>query len=178
MNFFLPHWLFLWCSFRCNNATQILEYESYIRKLDYANDNAIFTLTGCLSNCNKYKYKVRALGPVQKSNDDSGEIPANTIELGFYYPTTEHEVREQVPKFEENISLRISEENLKILVLYLYLGVNDSRCWRLPGPTHWPKHLWNLWHINQLVHPKEIVDSLRGNYFVRMTFKILTPCNK
>ena len=84
--------------FRCDNATQFLEYESYIRKLDYANDNAIFNLTGCLSKCHKYKYRARPLGGVQKANEatTSTKIPANAVQLMFYYPTTEHEVREQV----------------------------------------------------------------------------------
>ena len=91
-------WDLSYLSFRCSNATQILEYESYIRKLENANDNGIFGLTGCLSKCHKYKYNARSLGIVQKNNEGTtGQtIPPNTIQLMFMHPTTEHEVREQV----------------------------------------------------------------------------------
>ena len=153
-----------YCSFRCN-GTQIIEYESYIRKLDSANDNAIFDLTGCLSKCHKYKYNVKPLGGVRKFIDGSsgvGIIPANAIQLMFYYPTTEHEVREQVcmiaDEFWKTVQHPVKQNKIHLILVYhLWLGVYGRWCRRFPGLANRTKHLWNVRRSDQLAQTKEMI---------------------
>ena len=80
---------------RCNNSTQFNKYETLTTKLNVANDNEIFEVTGCLSNCHKYKYTAKPLGPVKRTPPRYSGLGLSLI---FYYPATEHEVREQVHK--------------------------------------------------------------------------------
>ena len=159
------------CSCRCKNATQVLEYEQYIRKLDYANDNGIFDLTGCLSRCHKYKYKARSLGIVMKNSKQTGQdISPNTIQLSFYFPTTEHEVREQVwDQFNLEMVLKSKLINY-LLVLHLWLGIDGSWCWRFPGLAHRPKHLWNIWHFDHLAHAKEMTEKKQNACTKRLSW--------
>ena len=79
--------------FRCNTAIQFEQYDTFIKKLFIANDNEIFELTGCLSNCHKYKYNLKALGPISKHKVEN---PTSALKLLFYYPATEHSVYNQV----------------------------------------------------------------------------------
>ena len=79
--------------FRCKNETQLKTYVTYGKKLYNANDNEMFELTGCLSNCHKYKYKLEAVSLITKIREDTLK---SAINIALYYPATEHKVYKQV----------------------------------------------------------------------------------
>ena len=85
-----------------------------VQKLDVANDNEIFDITGCLSNCHKYKYFSK---PTTSIYSDPTPNRTSALTLRFYYPATEHEVREQVREHVRNTSY--TKENKLITFQYI-----------------------------------------------------------
>ena len=64
-------------------------------ELKSANDTEIFKLTGCLSKCDKYSYRIYAR-PVLEPTDCKGLNNTMKVYLGF--TSGIHEIREQVVK--------------------------------------------------------------------------------
>ena len=74
-----------------------MEYEKLNIELYKANDKKIYEMTGCLSKCNKYAYKVWPMTDLRPIDDLEMRF-GSRIWLMFYLPTGETEVREQVRK--------------------------------------------------------------------------------
>ena len=75
------------------------------RQLFNADENEIFTLTGCLSQCDKYAYNIQPTGGMQYMCEGDGEewqrildFDRNSLRLLLYFSKAEHELREQVNK--------------------------------------------------------------------------------
>ena len=62
-------------------------------ELKSANDTEIFKLTGCLSKCDKYSYKIYARSALEPT-DCKGLN--NTMKVLFGFTSGIHEIREQV----------------------------------------------------------------------------------
>ena len=73
-----------------------MEYERLNGELLYANEKKIHEMTGCLSKCDKYAYKIWPVTDLRKSSADKSS--GGKIWFGLYHPTGETELREQVRK--------------------------------------------------------------------------------
>ena len=85
----------LYLSYRCGDNKEYLEYAKLGTYLFRANDNEIYNVTGCLSKCDKYKYTAQPQDVFRKTMTDD-PIMNDTLQMFFYIPSGEHEVKEQV----------------------------------------------------------------------------------
>ena len=71
-----------------------------------ANETEIYQLTGCLSNCDKFEYEVQPMTDIVTTVTEGDFGLANTIDLGFVFTDGRHELKEQVGKDGNNLSLK------------------------------------------------------------------------
>ena len=77
-----------------------MKYNYLSKKLDQADENEVFELTGCLSTCDKYEYVIQPETTLQKVNTHAINAlvyaTSHEMRLRFYFVSGRHEVKEQV----------------------------------------------------------------------------------
>ena len=87
---------------RCNTSNEFEAYAMLNYKIYESNETEIFTVTGCLSSCDKYAYTIQPLTALRASMKDSTHGLAltttldNKFTMKFVIPTGSHEQKEQV----------------------------------------------------------------------------------
>ena len=76
-----------------------MKYNYLSKKLDQADENEVFELTGCLSTCDKYEYMIQPENTLQKVSTRDARFynaTSHELRLRFYFVSGRHEVKEQV----------------------------------------------------------------------------------
>ena len=72
-----------------------MKYAQLHRQFRQANENEIYNLTGCLSKCDRFKYRAEPVDGITSMTTEDARLN-NTIRLMLYYPSGEYVSMEQV----------------------------------------------------------------------------------
>ena len=77
-----------------------MKYTDFSEKLVDAHESKVFEMTGCLTNCDFYKYSIEQYGNIvahEHEQDYSYPIMLNnTLRLELFFKSADYEQREQV----------------------------------------------------------------------------------
>ena len=127
-----------------------MKYAQLHRQFRQANENEIYNLTGCLSKCDRFKYRAEPVDGITSMTTEDARLN-NTIRLMLYYPSGEYVSMEQVNAYVVCMCLMIwlnatSSFLSSSPVHNLRLEILHRGRWWLPWITSRPKYLWLLWY--------------------------------